>query len=118
MRHQNDADSGLGQRAHRFPQAVLRENIQAVARLVEQQRLRIVDQRTRNQDALGFAGRHFRDWPVGQVRHAEPFQHRRRRVPLQGFDRLMIENARAAEESGEDHFASAGFAGDVLHQIV
>src|SRR5665213_478202 len=30
----------------------------------------------------------------------------------------MIKNARAAEETREDHFAAAGFACDVLHQVV
>ena len=76
MRHQNDADAGLREFAHRFPQSVLRENIQAVARFVEHQRLRIVDQRPGDQDAFGFARRHFRDGPVGEVRHSEPLQHR------------------------------------------
>ena len=61
MRHQNDADPGLRQRAHRFPQAVLCIDVQAIARLVEDQRFRIVDQRARNQGCVfGFSRTTFR----------------------------------------------------------
>src|SRR5882672_7161605 len=113
--HQHDADSRLRQRAHRFTQAVLRENVQAVAWLIEQKRLRVVHQRPCNQDAFGLARRHFRDGPVGQMRHAEAFEHGIGALALRGFDGLMIKNFRAAEKTGENHFPPAGFTGAVEH---
>ncbi len=39
-------------------------------------------------------------------------------LALLGFDGLVVKNARAAEKAGEHHLAPAGFARNVLHQVI
>src|SRR5882762_9871716 len=118
VRHEDDANSRLGQLAHRFAKAVLRENIEAVARLIEHQRLRIVHQRARNQNAFGLARRHFRDGAFGEMSDSKPLEHGVGAHPVRGLDRLVIEDAGAAEETGENDFAAARLARAVGHQVV
>jgi len=118
MRHQDDSDFGLGECAHGLPKFMLGENIQAVARLVKNQRSRIVDQRPGNQNAFCLAGGHFRNRPVGEMADSEPRQCSFGLTHLFGRDLLVFENAGAAEEAGEDHVAAAGLIGAIQHQIV
>src|SRR5713226_3474919 len=115
---QDDSNPRLGKRAHRFTKTMLRENIEAVARLVEHQRLRIVYQRPGNQYALRLSGRHFRNGALGQMRHSQAFEHGVGALSVRGLDGLMVEDPRAAEESGEDDFAAARLARAIEHQVV
>src|SRR5882762_5310032 len=116
--HEDDSNSRLGQRAHRFAKTVLRENIEAIARLIEHQRLRIVHQRACDQDALRLAGRHFRDGAVCEMWDSKPLENGVGAHPVLWLDSLVIEDACTAEETGENDFAAARVARAVGHQIV
>src|SRR6266404_5763235 len=116
--HEDDSNSRLGQRAHRFAKTVLRENIEAVARLIEHQRLRIVHERARDQNPLRLAGRHFRDGAVCEMWDSKPLEHGVGAHPVRGLDSLVIEDACTAEETGENDFAAARLARAVGHQVV
>ncbi len=116
--HEDDSNPRLGQRAHRFAKTVLRENIEAIARLIEHQRLRIVHQRARNQDALRLTGRHLRDGAVREMRHSKPIENGVGAQSVRRLDSLVIEDAGTAEEAGENDFAAARLARAVGHQIV
>src|SRR5467141_284951 len=116
--HEDDSNSRLGQRAHRFAKTVLRENVEAIARLIEHQRLRIVHQRARYQDSLRLAGRHFRDGAVREMWDSKPLEHGVGAHPVLWLDSLVIEDACTAEETGDNDFAAARVARAVGHQIV
>ena len=51
MRYQKNRDTRLRQAPHGFPQFMLRGQVKACGRLIEKERLGIMDQRSRDQDA-------------------------------------------------------------------
>src|SRR5258707_1554545 len=100
MSDEEDSESGFGEFAHGIPKLQLRADVQGVAGLVKKQRLWLVHQRPCDQRPLGFAGGHFRDRAVGEMRNAEP---RHRFVGKLGMSRIGMmvrEYARAAEKAG------------------
>src|SRR5208282_3501844 len=118
MSDENDSDSRAGQGAHRFSQAVLRQNIQRIAGFVEQQRAWLVDQRPGNQDALGLPRRHFLHGTLRQMRDAELGQSGLGQFSVFGIDGVIREDARAAEKAGQHHVQAAGVTGTRRHQVV
>src|ERR1035437_9551099 len=118
MSYQDDPNSRLGERAHRFPKSMLGENIQAVTRFVEQERLRIMHQRPGDQYAFRLAGGHFRNRAAGQIGHSEPRQHGVGPFSMGRRNGLMVKDAGAAEEPGENHFTAARLTRTVQHEIV
>lgn len=117
VRYQEDAQAGLSELAHGFAQLQLRANVEGVAGLVEEQRLRFVDQRAGNQGALGFAGGHLGHGALREVGDAEALERGLRARQVAGIGMVMRENARAAEESGQHYVASGGVRGAGSEQI-
>lgn len=117
VRDQEDAQAGLHQFAHRFAQLQLRANVEGVAGLVEEERVRLVDQRAGNQRALGFAGGHLGHGARREVGDAEALERGLCSRQMHRIRMVMRENARAAEESGEHHVASCGIGGAGSEQV-
>src|SRR6266446_4255704 len=61
---EQNTEARLRERAHRIAKLQLRRDIKSVARLIEEQRPRVVHQRTRNKSSLRFAGGHVGYGPV------------------------------------------------------
>ena len=118
MRHQNDSDAGLGQRAHALPQAVPGEDVERVAGFIEQQGPRLVHQCAGNEHTPRFTRRHFANRTLRQVRYLQLRQSVIRQFAVPGINHVMRKDASAAEEAGQDYVASAGIAGAPGQQIV
>ena len=118
MSHQDDSNSRVGQRAHGFSKAILRRNVQRVAGLVKQQRGRLVDQCPGDQDALRFSRRHFLHGALRQMGDSELGQGGLGQLSVFGIDRVVREDARAAEKAGQHHVHAAGLTGTRRHQVV
>ena len=76
MRHQHNAHSGLGQPAHGLAQFVLRDNIEAVRRLVKHQGEWVMHQGARDKNPLRFSRGHLGDGSVCQVYCVQPREGR------------------------------------------
>src|SRR6266436_1194098 len=111
MGHKQDSEPGLSKLTHGVAKLQLRANVQRIAGLIEEQRLRLVRQGPCDQRALGFAGRHFRDRASGKMRDAKP----RHRFVGQGetlrIRMMMRKYTRATEKTGEHHVAAGGVRG-------
>lgn len=68
MRHEQNSEAGLGELAHGLAELHLCADVERVAGFVEEQRLRIVSERTGYQRALGFSRRHMNNAAVGEMR--------------------------------------------------
>src|SRR6266481_8770115 len=98
-------------------QLYLRADIERVAGLIEQQRLRLVHQRASDQRAFGFTRGHLRDRASGKVRDAQAGERCVRLFEQSGIGRVMRENTRAAEKAGEHHVAAGRIARAGCQQI-
>src|SRR5438128_152997 len=105
-RKQAERAARLRERAHRVAKLQLRRNIESVARLIEEQRPRVVHQRTRNKSSLRFAGGHVGYGPAGQMRDAEPLEGCFGAGQMLRVGVMVRKDARAAEEAGEHDVAS------------
>lgn len=92
-------------------------NVEGIAGLVEKEGVRIVNQGTGDQSALGFSRRHFENGAVRQMGDAHAGESGVRMGAM--FEvRLMIgENTRAAEESGKDDVEAGGIRGASREKI-
>ena len=117
MSDEEDAKSGTGELAHGVAKLELTSNVEGVARLVEEQGVRIVNQGASDERALRFSGGHFEDRAVGEVSNA----HARQGVVSAGVMfrmRLMIgEDAGTAEEAGQDDVETPGIGSASGEQI-
>ncbi len=69
-RHQH-RQAAFDERTHHAPQGLFGFGIDTGGRLVEQQQLRLLCDRTRNEDALLLAARKLRDVPRAQIEHVD-----------------------------------------------
>src|SRR5690349_176802 len=105
------------QGAHSVAQLELRGEVQSVARLVEEQRQRLVDQRPRDQRALGFAAGHARYGAVREMRDAEPLHGGSGAGQPFRLRLMMRKDARAAEIAGKHHVAAGGLRRALRQQV-
>jgi hypothetical protein len=117
MSNEEDAESGAGELAHDEAELELTGNVEGVARLVEEQGVRIVNQGTSDERALGFSGGHFEDRALRKVSNT----HAGQGVVSAGVMfrmRLMIgEDAGTAEEARQDDVETRGIGGASGEQI-
>src|SRR5438876_5924651 len=106
VRHEQDSESGLRKLAHGVAKLELSADVQSIAWLVKQQSLRIVHQGARNQRALGFAGGHFRNRTVGEMRDAKPRQRFLGKREMFRIGMMVRKNACAAEKTGKHYIAT------------
>src|SRR5580692_4604598 len=104
--HEQNTQTRLRQLTHGVAELKLRGDVESVARLIEEQGLRIVDQRSGNQRALGFSGGHFVQGTVSEM--GNPNSRKSAFGATKVFARRMLirKNAGAAEEAGDDHIAT------------
>src|SRR5260370_33516200 len=74
-------------------------------------------QRPRNQRPLGFAGRHFRDRAIGEMRNPKPRQRFLAPSEMLRIGMMVRKNARAAEKAGEHHITACGIRGTGSQQV-
>src|ERR1700722_15533659 len=117
MRYQKNPQARLSEFANRFEELHLRGNVQGVAGFVKEECLRIVDEGTRDQRALRFAGGHVGDTAVGEMRNAESLECGVAACEEFEIRFVMREDSRAAEESREDDVAAGSVGGAGGEQI-
>ena len=108
MSDEKDAESGASELAHDQAKLELTGNVEGVARLVEEQGVRIVNQGASDERALGFSGGHFEDRAFGKVSDAHAGQGGVSVGVMFGMRPMIGENAGAAEEAGEHHVETGG----------
>ena len=116
--HHQDADAARRQFAQRLAQFPGGAQIEAGGGLVEHQRLRIVHQGARDQDAARLAARHLIGIALRQVGDFEQLHHLARLLFHGGRDRVMRPDADAAEEAREHDFVARVVARAHLHPVV
>jgi hypothetical protein len=116
--HENQADAIARELAEDLAEVVDGAEIEARGRFVEDERLRVVNERSADEDAAGFSGRHLVGGAVGEMGDFEEVEHVTRFALHLGGDFVPWPDADAAEEAGEDDLVTGVVAGAELHPVV
>ncbi len=118
VRDQDQSDAVLCEGTEIAPQLGLREEIETVGGLIEQQGPRVVHQGPGNQDPGGFARGESGDKSVREVGDTKPLQRGGRLTVHVGRDFApLLPQPDAAEEPGEDDIPAGEGASDLLQQV-
>jgi hypothetical protein len=114
---EKDAKAGTGQFAHGLAEFDLAGNVEGVAGFVEKQGVRMVNQGTGDQSALGFSRGHFENGAVGERGDTHAGESGVRMGAMFGVRLMIGENTRAAEKSGKDDVEAGGIRGASREEI-
>src|SRR5277367_543136 len=99
--HQQNAESTPRKLTHGIAQLQLRSDVQRVAGLIEQQRLRVMYQSPRDQSPLGFSRGHLRHSAMPKMRNPQARECRFRALQMRRIGMMMWKYSRTAEKSGK-----------------
>jgi len=118
VRNQQKTGPLPGKRPQMTPDFMQGGKIEAGGRLVQQQGLRIVYQRSRDKQAAGFAGRKLVEPTICEVGGIQPLHGAPRCLFHPGCDVVVRPDANRAEEARKYKLAACDVARTLRHQIV